>query len=117
MRWKHNAFLYERTILGHQKQVAGQSFNRRLSNHGLGGIEQAVQMGYKIAHFGIVHGRLRLCLPGTLSRSVIGEDPNNIKLGQITKFGAGEIFQLTSEYEVEKLFISVCAHAHLSKVL
>ncbi len=49
------------------------------------GIKQAVQMHHEIAHLRIVHGRLRLGLPGGMGGLVVRIDADNVELREVLK--------------------------------
>src|SRR5437667_11486196 len=67
-------------------------------------IEQTMEMGYEIAHMGIVHRFQRLSFPGLLRRFVVGENSDDIELGQIAKLSAAQIRKFATKYKMEKLF-------------
>ena len=46
-------------------------------------VEQPVEVNDEIAHVGIVHGLLRLCLPGRVGGGVIGIDADDVQLVEI----------------------------------
>src|ERR1700726_4798005 len=66
-------------------------------------IEQPVEMDHEIAHVGVVHGLLRLGLPGRVGGGVIGKHADDFHLVEILERGARKIGQFAADHEMEQL--------------
>jgi hypothetical protein len=66
-------------------------------------IQQPMEMNDEKAHVRIVHGLLRLCLPGRVGGRVIGVDPDDLDLIEILESVVLEIGQLAADDEMEQL--------------
>ena len=73
-------------------------------------IEQPVEMNHKIAHVGVVHGLLRLGLPGGVSARVIGKHADDFHLIEILERDVLEIDQFAPDNEVELLLRGTIWH-------
>ena len=62
-----------------------------------------MQVDDVIAGLGAVDGRLRLGAPGPLGACVVGEEPDDVDLGEIAEFVAVDRFQFAAEHEVQAL--------------
>src|SRR5579872_3075146 len=70
-----------------------------------------MQVDDKIAHAGIVDGRLCLGLPDVVSGAVVGIDADEVELGEIGKVKAVGIVELAPEDKVEELALRRRLHA------
>ena len=80
------------------------------------GIEQAVQMDDKVAHLGVIDGRLRLGLPGGVGGRVVRVDADNLDLVEILEGVVLEIVQLAANDEMKQLPRGAIRHGSFSKV-
>ena len=64
-------------------------------------IEQPVEVNHEVAHVGVVHGLLRLRLPGSVGGCVIGIHPDDFDLVEVLERGVFEIGQLAADDEVK----------------
>ena len=77
-------------------------------------IEQPVEMDNEVAHVGVVHGLLRLRLPGRVCGGVIGLHADDIDLVEVLERDVFEVGQLTSDDEMKQLLRGTIWHAGLS---
>ena len=77
-------------------------------------IEQPVEVNHEVAHVGVVHGLLRLRLPGRVSGCVIGIHADDLDLVEILEGGVFEIGQLAADDEVKQLLRGTIWHDGLS---
>ena len=77
-------------------------------------IQQPVEVNDEIAHVGVVHGLLRLRLPGRVSGCVIGIYADDIDLVEILERDVFEIGQLAADDEVKQLLRGTIWHDGLS---
>jgi hypothetical protein len=63
-----------------------------------------MEMGNKIAYMRVVHGGLRLGLPGPQRRRIVGKKADDVDLRQVAKFPAAQTREFAAKDEVEKLF-------------
>ena len=73
-------------------------------------IEQPMEMDDEIPHVGVVHGLLRLRLPGRISGRVVGKYPDDLHLVEILERGVLEIRQLAADDEMEQLRLGAIWH-------
>src|SRR3984957_398887 len=73
-------------------------------------IEQPMEMDDKIPHMRVVHGLLRLRLPGGVSGRVIREQPDNFYLGEILENRVLEVNQFASDDQMKQLLGSASWH-------
>ena len=77
-------------------------------------VEQPVEMDDEIAHVGIVHGLLRLGLPGRMGGRVIGKYADDLHLIEILERGVLKIGQFASDDEMEQLLRGTIWHVLFS---
>ena len=77
-------------------------------------IEQPVEVNHEVAHVGVVHGLLRLRLPGRESGCIIGVHADDIDLVEILEREVFEIGQLAADDEVKQLLRGTIWHDGLS---
>ena len=77
-------------------------------------IEQPVEVDHEVAHVGIVHGLLRLRLPGGMSGCVIGKHADDFDLVEILERGVFEIGQFAADDEMKQLLLGTIWHDGLS---
>src|SRR5215471_19044927 len=63
-------------------------------------IEQSVQVHDEVAHVSIVDGLLRLRLPGGVGGGVIGIDPDNVQLVEVSEQDAVQVGEFAAEDEM-----------------
>jgi hypothetical protein len=80
----------------------------------LTGIEQPVEMDDEIAHVGIVHGLLRLRLPGAVGGGLVGKYPDDLHLIEILERGVIETGEFASDNEVKQLLLGTLRHNSFS---
>jgi hypothetical protein len=68
-------------------------------------IEQPMQVDHEIAHVGVVHGLLRLRLPGRKSGGVIGKHADDFHLIEILERRVLEIGQFAADDEMKQLLL------------
>jgi len=68
-------------------------------------IEQPVEMDDEIAHVSVVHGLLRLRLPGSVSGRVIRVHADDFNLIEILERGAPEMGQFPTDDEMKLLLL------------
>src|ERR1700733_8763705 len=73
-------------------------------------IEQPVEMDHEIAHVGVVHGLLRLGLPGGMGGRVIGKHADDFHLIEILEGRMLKIGQFAADDEVEQLLRDTIWH-------
>jgi len=77
-------------------------------------IEQPVEVNHEVAHVGVVHGLLRLRLPGRVSGCVIGIYADDIDLVEILERDVFEIGQFATDDEMKQLLRGTIWHDGLS---
>src|ERR1700733_8247802 len=77
-------------------------------------IEQPMEMDHEIAHMGVVHGLLRLGLPGRIGGRIIREHADDFHLVEILESVVLKIGQLAADDEVEQLLRDIIWHDDFS---
>src|SRR4051794_38536438 len=72
-------------------------------------IEQPVEMDDEVAHVGVVHGGLRLGLPGCFGALVIRKYADDVEFVEIAELGVRKFRQLAAEHEMQQLFLGAGA--------
>ena len=83
---------------------------RVLTRRVLTWIEQPMEMDDKIPHMRVVHGLLRLRLPGGVSVRVIREQPDNFYLSEIIEGRVLKVGQFAADDEMKQLLGSASWH-------
>ena len=73
-------------------------------------IEQPVEVNHEVTHVGVVHGLLRLRLPGGERGSVVGEHADDVDLVKVLERDVFEIGQFAADDEVEQLRLGTIWH-------
>ena len=71
-------------------------------------VEQLVCVQDEISHLRIVHGALRRAFPGVIGFFVARERAHKVDFGEILKLDIGDVFELTSDNDVEELVAFRC---------
>ena len=67
-------------------------------------------MDDEVAHVGIVHGLLRLRLPGRMGGGVVGKHADDFDLVEVLERGVFEIDQLAADDEMKQLRLGTIWH-------
>ena len=77
-------------------------------------VEQPVEVNHEVAHVGVVHGLLRLRLPGRVSGRVIRIHADDLDLVEVLEGDVFEIGQFAADDEMKQLRLGTIWHDGLS---
>lgn len=70
--------------------------------------QQAMHMHNEIPHMGIVDCLLRFAFPCGKRCCIVRKDPDDVQFFQIPELNLSQIAQLTTEHQMQKLFLVAC---------
>ena len=73
-----------------------------------------MEVNHEVAHVGVIHGLLRLRLPGRVCGCVIGIHADDLDLVEVLEGRVFEVGQLAADDEVKQLLRSTIWHDGLS---